>query len=200
MVRAAGCLQTRALCIGASGVSKQGWLDIPSRSLMRAPVVKRRTSPASGFFAFFPLFRSGHRRHPVTCPDGISRCRGSGRVTASHTHGSASAVETTIAGLLRGPCDRETSLDPHSVLRQVVAARVSGIRLIQYAPLVGQAAAQPPRSLLGWLQSHMVTTARAPLGYRPVVAASLASSHPVDASHLDLHAVRDSLPMSASMC
>jgi hypothetical protein len=125
VVRAAGCLQTGALCIGATGVSKQGWLDIPSRTLMRSPVVKRRTSPASGFFAFFPLFRSGHRRHPVTCPDGISRCRGSGRVTAPHTYGGARTVETTIGGLLSAPCDRETSLDPHSVLRQVVAARVS---------------------------------------------------------------------------
>jgi len=74
------------------------------------------------------------------------------------------------------------------------------IRLIQHAQLVGQAAVQPPRSLLGWLQSHMVTTARAPFGYRPVVAALLVSSHPVDASHLDLRAVGDSLAMSASMC
>ena len=55
-------------------------------TLMRTPVVKRQTFPKERIFALFPLFRIGHRWHPVTRPDFISRCRCSGRVTAPHTY------------------------------------------------------------------------------------------------------------------
>jgi hypothetical protein len=37
--------------LGAS--SRQERLDIPRRTLMRTPLVKRQTTPMSGFFLFF---------------------------------------------------------------------------------------------------------------------------------------------------
>ena len=55
---------------------RRGVGDIPSRTLMRTPFVKRQTPPQSGFFAFFPLSRASRSRQSVTCPDVISvrRC------------------------------------------------------------------------------------------------------------------------------
>lgn len=64
--------------------------------------------PEERIVAFLPLFRIGHRWHPVTRPDFIARCRCSERATAPHTSCGAIAVETTIAGLLRVPCDLDT--------------------------------------------------------------------------------------------
>jgi hypothetical protein len=51
-------------------VSRGG--DIPSRTLMRTPVVKRQTSPESGFFAFFPPCRSWCNHPLATCSDLVS--------------------------------------------------------------------------------------------------------------------------------
>ena len=64
--------------------------------------------PEERIVAFLPLFRIGHRWHPVTRPDFSARCRCSERATAPHTSCGAIAVETTIAGLLRVPCDLDT--------------------------------------------------------------------------------------------
>jgi hypothetical protein len=44
----------------------------PCRTLMRTPVVKRQTSPESGFFAFFPPCRSWCRHPLATCSDLVS--------------------------------------------------------------------------------------------------------------------------------
>jgi len=114
-------------CNGKELLSVAGLSPLPYWELFlgRPPVVKRQTSPESGFVVFFPLFRIGHKWHPVTRPDFISRCRCSGRVTAPHTYWGSIAVETTIAGLLSIPCDLETYLYLHTVLRKVVAKGVS---------------------------------------------------------------------------
>ena len=42
------------------------------RTLMRTPVVKRQTTPRSGFFAFFPPCRSWCRHPLATCADVVS--------------------------------------------------------------------------------------------------------------------------------
>jgi hypothetical protein len=46
-------------------------------TLMRTPLVKRQTTPRSGFFLFSALFQCQRSRHPASCPDFISlaRCR-----------------------------------------------------------------------------------------------------------------------------
>jgi hypothetical protein len=59
--------------------------DIPSRTPMRSPCVKRQTTPRSGLWLFFSACSFWRRRQPASCPDCMSRCRCSGRVAAPHT-------------------------------------------------------------------------------------------------------------------
>ena len=44
----------------------------PCRTLMRTPVVKRQTTPRSGFFAFFPPCRAWGSHPLATCSDLVS--------------------------------------------------------------------------------------------------------------------------------
>ena len=56
---------------------------------MRPPVVKRQTTPRSGFLAFFPLGWSRRSRPLGTCPDLLAVCRDRPHVAAPHTAGGS---------------------------------------------------------------------------------------------------------------
>jgi hypothetical protein len=92
---------------------------------MRTPVVKRQTTPKSGFLTFFPLGWARRSRHSVTRSGLISVCWRRRYVSAPNTSGGSTAIEMTIAERLGIVLyDLETYRDPHTVLRKREAARL----------------------------------------------------------------------------
>jgi hypothetical protein len=105
------------------------------RTLMRSPVVKRQTTPWSGFFAFFPLFQGRRRQQPVSCPDFISVWVQMSRGCTKHLlrlyhHGNgecrgtsawSSAAEKLLGALVPSYSKRRLSDD-----RSPVSARLGG--------------------------------------------------------------------------
>jgi len=66
-------------------------------TLMRPPIVKRQTTPRSGFLALFPLGWSWRSRHPVACADVIATDGRRQRVAAPNTSCDALVVAMTRA-------------------------------------------------------------------------------------------------------
>jgi hypothetical protein len=91
--------------------------------LGRSPVVKRPTTPRSGFFPFFPLYvrRRDCRwpRVPTCLPSASADCTGL-RHTRMEAH---SPSRRRVHRDLRVCCGRETFLSPHTVLRKTEAER-----------------------------------------------------------------------------
>jgi len=96
------------------------------RTLMRPPVVKKHTTPRSGFFAIFPLHWSWRHRSLTTCADLIAMGRPRHTVSAPHTYGGSVTIAMVIAGrrcvVL---CGLETYPYPHTVLGKVRAQRLA---------------------------------------------------------------------------
>jgi hypothetical protein len=86
-------------------------------TLMRSPVVKRQTTPESGFFLFFPPLWSQRRPQSVTCPDLISVCR----CQPTWLHQTLIEVQSPSMWQLQRTvqaslCDLEMMLYPYTVL------------------------------------------------------------------------------------
>ena len=99
---------------------------IHSRTLMRPPVVKRQTTPRSGFLAFFPLGWSRRSRHPGACSDFISTDRRRQHVAAPHTSGGSVAMAMASAERhQRGPLrPRNVSIPSYRPIQQGAARSV----------------------------------------------------------------------------
>jgi hypothetical protein len=143
---------------------------------MRSPVVKRQTTPVSGFFAFFPLFQGRRRQQPVSCPDFISvwvqrPCGCTKHVwrLCHHGHGEcrgtsawSSAASKFLGALVPSYAKRRLSGDRSPVSARLGggAAHVNQTRLSPQTTAPERVANQPPRAQGAWpLCSWAVTDA-----------------------------------------
>src|SRR5262245_16192375 len=95
----------------------------PCRTLRRTPVVKRPTSPTSGFL-LFSASKAWGSDPLATCSGLISLGWHSAHVAAPHTYGGSTAMTMAIAERrVTVFCALETDLDPPAVLLKGGAAR-----------------------------------------------------------------------------